>query len=110
LPEIETLPVDALRDVNSYIVDIIRKGDQLQSKIFDLIPKLLATAVAHDTIEVEIDGKSQPLSGNEYVEYIIDKIISCKGHPSYCVGMASAFNEMDCTGLQLQRITDKLLR
>ncbi|KAJ2963285.1 hypothetical protein NQZ79_g1636 [Umbelopsis isabellina] len=109
LPEIDSLPVDALRDVNSYIVEVIRKGDRLQSKIFDLIPKLLATAITHDTIEVEIDGKLQPLSGNEYVEYIIDKIISCKWHPSYSVGMASAFNEMDCTGLQLQRITDKLL-
>ncbi|CAO3673883.1 unnamed protein product [Umbelopsis ramanniana] len=110
LPEIDSLPMEAVRDVNLYVVDLVRKGDPIQPKLFDLLPKLLATSVDRETIEVEIEGKFQIVTGVEYMDYIIDKLVSCKWHPSYAVGIASAFNEMECTSKQLKRVTEKLLR
>ncbi|KAI9280231.1 FANCI solenoid 4-domain-containing protein [Umbelopsis sp. AD052] len=110
LPEIDSLPTEAIRDVNLFVVDIVRKGEPVQPKLFDLLPKLLVTSVDREVIEVEIEGKFQILSGVEYMDYIIDKLVSCKWHPSYAVGIASAFNEMECTSKQLKRVTEKLLR
>lgn len=110
LPEIDSLPMEAVRDVNLYVVDLVRKGDPVQPKLFDLLPKLLATSIDRETIEVEMEGKLQIVTGVEYMDYIIDKLVSCKWHPSYAVGIASAFNEMECTSKQLKRVTEKLLR
>jgi hypothetical protein len=110
LPEIDSMPVEAIRDVNLYIVNVVRKGEPVQLKLFDLLPKLLATAVDQEGIDMIIEGKQQVLSGGEYMDFIIDKLVSCKWHPSYAVGIASAFNEMDSTAKQLQRVIEKLLR
>ncbi|KAI8576534.1 hypothetical protein K450DRAFT_256659 [Umbelopsis ramanniana AG] len=110
LPEIDSLPTEAIRDVNLFVVDVVRKGEPVQPKLFDLLPKLLVTSVDREVIEVEIEGKFQILSGVEYMDYIIDKLVSCKWHPSYAVGIASAFNEMECNSKQLKRVTEKLLR
>jgi FANCI solenoid 1 len=110
LPEIDSLPMEAIRDVNLFVVDVVRKGEPVQPKLFDLLPKLLVTSVDRETIEVEIEGNLQIVTGVEYMDYIIDKLVSCKWHPSYAVGISSAFNDMECTSKQLKRVAEKLLR
>ncbi|KAM6195494.1 Fanconi anemia group I protein [Sarcoramphus papa] len=105
--EARQLPGDALAELATLFVDVIKGGSLSNGKSLELFSTIL-TALASSKESLAY-GKGE-LNGEEFKKQLINTLCSSKWDPQSVIHLANMFRDIPLSGEELQFVVEKVLR
>ncbi|XP_022096600.1 Fanconi anemia group I protein-like [Acanthaster planci] len=106
LMETDNLPTSHLAELAGTFTDAVRSRDPTSGKAFELLPKILSSLAAKETITY---GNNK-MSGVEYKNSVITTLTSSRWDPHCVIHLASMFRDVVLSSDQLKSVITKILR
>ncbi|XP_040072768.2 Fanconi anemia group I protein isoform X2 [Ixodes scapularis] len=104
--EVDHIPVNSLADVVHGLIDSLKEGIPLDGRWLEMLPQLLTTIAASETVA----ARGDTLSGVQFKKLIVESLCSCAWEPKWATPLARILSEIPLDSSELEFAVPKMMR
>ncbi|CAN7990521.1 unnamed protein product, partial [Ixodes hexagonus] len=104
--EVDHIPVNSRADIVHGLIDSLKEGLPLDGRWLEMLPQLLTTIAASETVA----ARGDTLSGVQFKKLIVESLCSCPWEPKWATPLARILSEMPLDSSELEFAVPKMMR